>query len=556
MEARSPGQPDPLTQRLTALRVVFLTLAMVEMLLFDRPQPAPAVIIYLSSYLAAALVVLAIELRARAGALRIPVSADVAATAGFLLFAPAAASFWFLYLFVVRAAASEWGFRHGLVLVGLFTAGVLVRSGTFAASWKTGTLSQLGLAVGLYGAGAVLALLAARDRREAENRSLLAHLIRRLQVERGLGESFAELLAALREAFRAELVVLALLSNELERVFVWQSRAGDSRPLTPEEIPLEQADAHLLNDLETNLVWNDLPGAGKAFGWNRGRQTPRCALPRLPALLERTLGLRSFATVVVELDGQPAGRLLVGNPRGKFTRSDLARLEWFVAGFSLPLAALYQLRRLRAQAVARERGRISRDLHDGVLQTLLGLDIRLGVLGERAPEEPTNVAAELRELQQTVRSEAADLRRMVTGLRPPVEAVDLPEMLRDFTERFRRESGLAVELDLDGFTPNLGDRVSRELYHIYREALYNVKKHARASRVVVKIYQDERKVFLSVQDDGRGFDFSGILTGEELERSGLAPVSILERTRSVGGNLIVASHPGKGVRLEIEIPND
>jgi signal transduction histidine kinase len=555
MERKSPGEPDRLTERVTAVRAVFLTLALVEMLLFDQPQPPLAVTIYLASYLAAALAVLAIELRARSGVLRIPVSADVAATAGFLLFAPAAASFWFLYLFVVFATAGEWGLRPGLALAGLFTAGVLARSATLAASWKAATLSATGLALGMYGAGAVLAILAARDRRDAEERRLLVRLTGLLQVERGLGESLRDLLGALRETFRAELVVLALLNDELERVFVWKALPGDSHALAPEEIPLEQADAYLLNDLETHLAWNGLP-AGKAFGWRRGSRAPCRGLPRLPRRVERALALRSFAAAVVELDGQPAGRLLVANRKGRFTRGDLARLEGLVAGISPPLAGLVQLRRLRAQAVARERGRISRDLHDGVLQTLLGLDIRLGLLGERAPEEPGDVAAELRELQQAVRSEAADLRRMVTGLRPRHEGADLREMLRDFAERFRRDSGLAVELDFDGCAPQLPDRVSRELYHIYREALYNVKKHARAHRAMVKISQDEGKVILSVQDDGRGFDFSGLFTGEELERLGLAPVSILERARCLGGSLVVESHPGKGAGIRIEIPID
>jgi signal transduction histidine kinase len=553
MEGMSPGS-DPLSERLTAVRAVFLTLALAQMLVFDRPGPAPAVTVYLASYLAAALAVLGIELHARSGSVGIPVAVDVAATLGFLVFAPSTASFWFPYLFVVFAAASEWGLEPGLGLAGVFTLGVLARSGMLAATFEGAALSGLGLALGTYGAGTVLVLLAARDRREAEERRLLIRLASLLQMERGLGESLADLLAAFRQAFCAELVVFALLNDEMERVFVWKSRSGDSGPLAPEEIPLVQADAYLLNELETNLAWNGLPGAAKAFGWKRGGGAAADELPRLPGGVERALGLRSLATVVVELDSRPAGRLLVANFKRKVARSDLERLERFAAAISPPLANLYQLRRLRAQAIARERGRISRDLHDGVLQTLLGLDIRLGLLGERAPVDPGEVASELRELQRAVRSEAADLRRMVTGLRPRREVVDLVETMRDFAERFRSESGLAVELALDALDHHLNDRVSRELHHIYREALSNVKKHARAGRVVVKLSQDETKVLLFVQDDGRGFDFNGRLGGEELDRLGLAPVSILERVRSIGGKLTVESRPGEGSRLEIEVP--
>ena len=86
------------------------------------------------------------------------------------------------------------------------------------------------------------------------------------------------------------------------------------------------------------------------------------------------------------------------------------------------------------------------------------------------------------------------------------------------------------------------------------KSLHNVKKHANASHVVVKLEQDEAKVFLVVDDNGRGFSFSGRYTSEELDRLRLGPISIKERTRGMGGTLTVESNPGHGARLTVEIP--
>jgi signal transduction histidine kinase len=154
-----------------------------------------------------------------------------------------------------------------------------------------------------------------------------------------------------------------------------------------------------------------------------------------------------------------------------------------------------------------------------------------------------------------MKQEGQELRQLVTDLRPVrIESADLLELMNSFAERFRNEAGVAVDLLVEGGDLRVPDRVCRELFQIYRESLHNIKKHAQASHVVVKLWQDETKVFLVVDDNGRGFSFAGRYTREELDRLRLGPISIKERTRSVGGTLTVESSPGHGARLTIEIP--
>src|SRR5262249_16720423 len=155
-------------------------------------------------------------------------------------------------------------------------------------------------------------------------------------------------------------------------------------------------------------------------------------------------------------------------------------LQWFervVRHLSQPLENLFLLRRLRTRAIEGERSRISRDIHDGILQTLLSVVIQLDVLRRKALQDPEHAAEDLATLQQTVRNETEELRRMVTDMRPlGVQSADLVDMMRGFAERFRDESGLALDLLTDSADLQVSDRICRELFQIYREALFNVKK--------------------------------------------------------------------------------
>jgi two-component system sensor histidine kinase DegS len=144
---------------------------------------------------------------------------------------------------------------------------------------------------------------------------------------------------------------------------------------------------------------------------------------------------------------------------------------------------------------------------------------------------------------------------MVTDMRPVrVKSADLMDLMTGFGERYRNESKLALDLIFESVELHAPDRVCRELFQIYREALNNIKKHAKASHVVVKLSQDDSSLFLVVDDNGEGFSFAGRFTGDELDRLRLGPISIKERTRTVGGVLTVESNPGHGARLTIEIP--
>jgi two-component system sensor histidine kinase DegS len=186
---------------------------------------------------------------------------------------------------------------------------------------------------------------------------------------------------------------------------------------------------------------------------------------------------------------------------------------------------------------------------------LLSIEIQLDVLRRKVSSSPEQAEANLGNLQHTVKNESAELRRMVTDLRPlRVQSADLVDLMEGFAERYRNESSLALDVMIESADLHAPDRVCREIFQIYREALNNIKKHAKASHVVVKLSQDDSRIVLVVDDNGEGFSFAGRFTGDELDRLRLGPISIKERTRTVGGLLTVESNPGHGARLTIEVP--
>ncbi len=513
----------------------------------------------LLAYMALALAAIPLQHLLRTRDWHLPLLCDLLALVFFMYISPSSVAVWFPYAFVCFAAGIRWGLDAALPLAGaLSLAMVLFTVHAGEIQWMR-ILSWVGLTAGTFAGGAGLAFLGDRSRRFAAENEFFSRISATLQVDQGLAESLRLLLDELASAFQVEEAMLAYRDADLERIFLWRLKQGESERLIPENLPLARTDGLLLDDLDATLCWNSLAAQGSGFGWDRRDGRPLKNVPRLPGPAVQEFRVRSLITAAFEQGGQPVGRIFLLNSRKTgsrpFDKNDLAWLERIARHVSPALENLFLLRHLRARAIEAERSRISRDLHDGILQTLLSIEIQLDVLRRRVATAPEQVAAGLSDLQQTVRNEGADLRAFVTDLRPVrVQSADLVDLMRGFAERFRNESALALDLLIDSAELRAPDRVCRELFQIYREALNNIKKHARASHVVVKLSQDDSRLVLVVDDNGEGFSFAGRFTGDELDRLRLGPISIKERARTVGGVLTVESNPGHGARLTVEVP--
>lgn len=539
--------------------------------------------IFLGGYLGVAMVLVAVERWAHFERFFFPPEIDAIVLAVFVALTPSLASFWLFYLFAVFAIAalgrtgSSKSFHQPLSSnlfatdAAFLSAGaavaVAIRAAWFSWAGEQGILHWLGFAVGTYLAGLCAAWLGMRERTLLGEDRFIESLLSMIRVEKGLAESVRLVLSELAREFDCERALLVICDEEIERLFVWKGEQDRRHVIAPDALPLTRAGAYLAEDLSHNVCWNSLEGAGKGFAWpatagksretgapaTAGRPVKTVEVP--PAAARQELAAHRAMAVTLLSSGHPAGRMILVNARRPFARRDLRWLERIARHLNVPLENVFVLRSLRARAVEAERSRISRDLHDGILQTLLSLNIQFGVLRRKLPQAPEQVGSDLESLEKTVREEGDDLRQMVKDLRPlRVESADLREMMYSFAERCHDESGVVVDLFLEENDLRAPDRICREVFQIYRESLNNIKKHARASHVVVKLWQDDTKIFLVVDDNGQGFSFAGKFGSEELDRLRLGPISIKERARTVGGVLTVESNPGHGARLTIEIP--
>jgi PAS domain S-box-containing protein len=202
-------------------------------------------------------------------------------------------------------------------------------------------------------------------------------------------------------------------------------------------------------------------------------------------------------------------------------------------------------RRVSEQAIAAERNRLARDLHDAVSQTLFSTSLIAEVLPrlwERNPEEGWR---RLEEVRQLTRGALAEMRTLLLELRPAalVEA-DLGDLLRQLGEATAGRARVQVEVEVEGTCAPCAD-VKVALYRIAQEALNNVAKHASANRAFVSLRCEENRVALSVCDDGRGFDILGVPS----DRFGLS--NMRERAEAIGALLAVQSGIGKGTQVRV-----
>jgi len=539
-------------------RPITILLSILAILEWPATRQSNRCLYFLFGYLLLSLAIMGLEVLLSEREWHSPLTLDLILLGVLIYLAPFTVPVWFPFLFVSYAAGSRWGLSTAVPVTALLA---LIITLVDVKDRNTGgyhLITWIAIVGAMFASGAGLAFLGDRSQKFAAQNHFLSSITATMQVDQGLAESLRLFLEELAVWFRTEQAFLVFRDMDLERIFLWRLKIGDSERLTPHSFSLARADGFLLDDLDATICWNSLQGAGSGFGWDRRDHEAIKSLPRLPGPTQAEFRIKSFMTVTFDQNDKPAGRLFVVNGKrsnGPFSKADLDWLERVAKHVVPSLENVFLLRHLRARAIEAERSRISRDLHDGILQTLLSIEIQLDVLRRRVGTSPDHAEASLASLQRTVKNESAELRTFVTDLKPVrVQSADLVDLMRGFAERFRNESDLALDLLVDSAELRAPDRVCREIFQIYREALNNIKKHAKATHVVVKLSQDDSRLLLVVDDNGEGFSFAGKFTGDELDRLRLGPISIKERTRTVNGDLTVESNPGHGARLTIEIP--
>ncbi len=205
--------------------------------------------------------------------------------------------------------------------------------------------------------------------------------------------------------------------------------------------------------------------------------------------------------------------------------------------------------RLREQvgrsAVAAERNRLARDLHDAVTQTLFSTSIIaevLPTLWEKYPEEGRRQTADLQEM---TRGALAEMRTLLLELRPTaLTQAKLSDLLHQLADAITGRVRIPVTVEISGQYALPSD-VQIAFYRIAQEALNNIAKHSRASQATVRLEQTANHIGLTIEDDGRGFDPSAV------PATHLGLNIMRERAQSIGADLTIASAKGQHTSISV-----
>lgn len=282
--------------------------------------------------------------------------------------------------------------------------------------------------------------------------------------------------------------------------------------------------------------------------------------PRLLRMPEGATGTVRACLLLPLYDGQSElGAIeLYVHDAGGIADDELALLQTIASEIAEAIAgarrrsreerAIYELER----AIADERARIARDIHDGIAQTLAFRRMRIDLWLDWLESDRDRLRAELIENKQILREQIAELRRAIFALRPvQFDELGFVGGLHRYILEFANQHGWETHVDIAGAPPALTPELEATCFRLIQEALTNVAKHARATRVDIAIGQADGGLIVRVADDGAGFE-PGDEQEEHSGRVGLRQMH--ERVAALRGRLTVLSRPGAGTEMRAWIP--
>lgn len=495
-------------------------------------------------------------------------AADILWPAIISLFAGGLNTPFFLYfIFALLAAAFRWGMRETALTT---VAVVITMAGDGIVLTQTPLANMIAQpvdltrfimrAVYLVIFAFLIGYVSESEKRRAAEALSISQVCSRVRVETGLKGTVQNVLQEILHLFGGRELLIITREAEANRVVLWRAEQLEAGNVvfTWRQLDESREQDHLF-----------LMGEESAAAvWRRGSTTSSITLDKngLPTDGQACRMAGSFVAehpfdelLVCAISVAPdvSTLLLLFEPKlGGRAETQLRFLQDLANLVAPSVYNVYLLRRLRSRAAAVERARVSRELHDGVVQSLHALAFRLYALRTRSAIAPEEREQELLDLQQLVQSEAANVRDLIQQLEPlDFDPRHLVDFLAGMVTRYRQDTGIGAQFVCDVDDVGLPPATCREIAGIIREALANVRRHSGAHNVLVRLARQRGAWVLTIEDDGRGFEFSGRFSHAELEEFRRGPLVIRQRVRAIEGELTIVSKPGQGASLEIKVPD-
>jgi PAS domain S-box-containing protein len=258
-------------------------------------------------------------------------------------------------------------------------------------------------------------------------------------------------------------------------------------------------------------------------------------------------GMQSWMWVPLAVRGRIIGGVGVAETRKNYFTAHHAELALSVANqAAITMVNTELYKDAQTLAVLEERQRLARNLHDAVNQSLFSAGLIAEVLPRLWEREPDAARRALEDLRRLTRGALAEMRALLAELRPStLTDTDLGDLLRLLGNAFTGRTNIPVAVTMTG-EGTLPADAQIVIYRICQEALNNIAKHAKASRVEIDVRHDPGMLELHIRDDGRGFD-----TAEQTPPGHYGLSIMRERAETVGALLTVMSQPGHGTEIAI-----
>jgi signal transduction histidine kinase len=377
------------------------------------------------------------------------------------------------------------------------------------------------------------------------------------RVQRGPARTVEDILKELANSWQAEAAVVVLRDRETSRVISWTASQTRGKPFQAVYgiVRGGERTRYLLNfpaELIRGARMDDGSFELTAITGEK-EKLQRVRWKNQLGFLEEQVRARFVSVTIEPQKDRWSGRLyLIDVPRASTAEP---RLQFLAALLRQVVPAVHNvalLQQVRSQVAARERKRIAGELHDGIVPSVAALEMGLHVLSLH--QNGAEDSKLLQDLQGIVHKMILDVRHLIHGLYPvDFSAGSLMSNLAVMVAKFE-QTGIRTEFSSDIDDPKLPPGGETEVGRIVQEALINARKHGAAKNVSVRVKKHERGYSLTVEDDGKGFEFSGRRTQFELQSSGIGPRMIHQRVNALGGDFSIESRPGQGTCLEVFIP--
>jgi len=490
-------------------------------------------------------------------------AADITWVSLITLFTESGANpFFVLHVFVISSVSVRWGLAGAvpvtLLLAVLYPILIYGAEKLYPPAEVVFQRRTLVRPVYLLAIGYLIGYLGEHERRSKRK---LAFMLEFAGPGRGPGQPGLSLVRLMRRTlrfFEGEFGALVLSDPDTGSYFAWTLSLEKGAPRVGLRITSHDP-AHLsFASASEGFFANDLrPGRRTALCYDL--QTGGMERRHIPTDFDvpGTADTQALLVAPVLVGRALRGRAFVARRSSrKFTRDDLEFLLLLVG----QAAASFEAHRLQQKAgevaVLEERNRIARDLHDGYIQSLAAIDLRLAVCQHLLQKDPDRVEHELEELHQVVAIGNREVRHYLTVLRGERrEPEDLGSTLDRLAAEFSIRERLQVHISHPGTALRLPPTTLYELTQIIREALQNAVRHGRATQAVVKLAARPTHVYLVVRDNGRGFESSnGSIDADGFLAPSRTPWSIRDRAAALGASLRVWSQAGNGAEVSLLIP--